>query len=113
MTTSPEMINEAKLTDKLRHIPRDVSAVVIEKAITLYVILTDSKTPGWARALVLAALVYFINPLDAIPDVLPLLGYTDDIALMAFTLEWLSSLITPDTKQRAKELMPWDKKSKP
>ena len=112
MNTPPETVNEAQLAEKLRSIPRNVSVTIMEKAIMLYVILMDKQTPAWARVLVLTALVYFINPFDAIPDAVPFFGYTDDIALMAFTLERLSRLITPDMKQRVKERLPFDKKCK-
>ena len=112
MTSPPTTVTEARLVNKLGKIPRSVSATVIEKAIMLYVILTDRNTPAWARVLVLAALVYLINPWDAIPDNIPVVGYTDDVAVMAITLERLSSLITPDIKRRAKELLPWDRKRK-
>ncbi len=105
-------VSEARLASKLKQLPRNVSANVIEKALTLYVILTDKNTPAWARALVLAALVYLMNPLDVIPDTTPVIGYTDDLMVMTLTLERLSRLITPNIKKRVSELLPWDRKSK-
>ena len=43
--------------------------------------------------LVLASLIYFISPIDIIPDFLPILGYTDDIALLTFVFNSLSDEI--------------------
>jgi uncharacterized membrane protein YkvA (DUF1232 family) len=83
-----------------------VPANVLQKALTLYAILTDRCTPLWVRALVLAALAYLINPLDAMPDALPGLGLTDDLAVLALTLVRLSRFVTPVVALRAKRLMP-------
>ena len=42
-----------------------------------------SEVPTWAKGIIIGALGYFILPLDAIPDVLPAVGYTDDLAVLA------------------------------
>lgn len=100
---SPEpKIDESALRSKLLTVP----SIIVEKALILYVILTDKLTPMWVRALVVAALVYLINPLDAIPDVLPGIGLADDLAVLALTLERLSRFVTPRVKMRAKRLAP-------
>lgn len=44
------------------------------------------RVPWKALVLVVAALLYFINPLDLIPDYLPVVGYVDDAAVVAFVL---------------------------
>lgn len=49
-------------------------------------LLKDSRVPTAEKALFLAALVYFISPLDFIPDVFPFIGQIDDIYLIALTL---------------------------
>ncbi len=36
--------------------------------------------------ILIAGLVYFISPIDFIPDFLPVLGYADDVALLTFVL---------------------------
>ena len=48
---------------------------VINKALTLYYCARDTDTPAWASTIIYGALVYLINPVDAIPDILPM-GYT-------------------------------------
>lgn len=40
--------------------------------------------------IIVAGLIYFISPIDLIPDFLPLLGYTDDVALLTFIVGSLS-----------------------
>ncbi|UJW75253.1 YkvA family protein [Rhizobium sp. SL42] len=49
---------------------------------------TDRETPFRARGILLAALGYFVLPLDAVPDVFAFIGFTDDVAVLtaAFAL---------------------------
>lgn len=49
-------------------------------------LLKDSRVPTAEKALFLAALVYFISPIDFIPDVFPFIGQIDDLYLIALTL---------------------------
>jgi len=55
---------------------------------------------------VLAALAYLINPCDAVPDALPAIGLTDDLAVMALALERATRYVTPAVRARAKLLAP-------
>jgi uncharacterized membrane protein YkvA (DUF1232 family) len=56
---------------------------VVEKALMLFEALKDKDTPAWAKAVIIAALGYFISPIDAIPDVIPVVGYADDLGALA------------------------------
>lgn len=98
----PVTLNETVLRRKLRSVPGNV----LRSALLLYVIFTDRHTPLWVRALVLAALMYLINPLDTIPDALPGIGFIDDLAVMAIALERLSRFLTQPVEERVKRLMP-------
>ena len=49
-------------------------------------LLKDARVPTAEKALFLAAIVYFISPIDLIPDVFPFIGQVDDIYVMALTL---------------------------
>ena len=91
---------------KVRAMPRNAGRAVVERAVTLYVILTDRETPVWARALIVGALGYFVWPLDAIPDAVPVLGYADDAALMGLVLSTVRHLATPAVMDRVQRLMP-------
>ena len=47
----------------------------------LYFVLENPSLPRWVRVQVIGALIYFVSPLDLIPDLLPL-GYSDDIKIL-------------------------------
>ena len=47
---------------------------------------TDPATPSRVKLLIVGALAYFVMPFDAIPDLLPLIGFTDDAAVIAATI---------------------------
>ena len=87
---------------------RSIGKTVLEKALYLYYAVQDPKTPKWARRVIYGALGYFILPLDAIPDLAPLVGYTDDLGIMAAALATVSFYITPDVKEQARrKLASW------
>lgn len=99
--SSPDALDNNAFWSKLRRVPEGI----VRRALTLYVLLTDPGAPPWARALVIAALVYLVNPLDAIPDILPGVGLADDLAGLAFVLERLSRYVTPEVQARAGRLL--------
>jgi len=43
--------------------------------------------PKWVIAIIAVVLLYLINPIDLIPDVIPVIGYLDDVALVAVALK--------------------------
>ena len=47
---------------------------------------SDPATPSRVKLLIVGALAYFVMPFDAIPDLLPVLGFTDDAAVIAATI---------------------------
>ncbi len=70
-------------------------------AVSLYFCLIDSKTPLPVKGTIAAALVYFLAPIDGIPDFLPLIGFTDDAGVIAATLMTVASNITEEHRQQA------------
>lgn len=62
-----------------------------ENAVAAFYCATDPETPARTKAILLAALAYFILPTDTIPDFLPLFGFTDDAAVLAAALSAISA----------------------
>ena len=66
-----------------------------------YYAATDPETPLSVRAGLLGTLAYFILPTDAIADFIPGVGFVDDAAMLAGTLQLVMVYITPDHRKRA------------
>jgi uncharacterized membrane protein YkvA (DUF1232 family) len=65
----------------------------------------DRQTPIHVKAVLVGALAYFVLPTDFIPDVLPVIGYTDDAAVLAAAIKLVSSHITPDHHEAARRAL--------
>ncbi len=73
-----------------------------EDLIAAHYCALDRRTPIHVKAVLVGALAYFVLPADIIPDVLPVIGYTDDAAVLAAAIKLVSSHITPDHREAAK-----------
>ena len=61
----------------------------------LFAYLKDSFVSWHRKAIVITALIYFISPIDMIPDVAPLFGYLDDLGVITALLKFLGSELIP------------------
>lgn len=100
-----EARNERVVRDKfarkakrfLRQIP------LAGEAVASYFTMLDPKTPLWVKGTVAAALAYFILPADAVPDLLPVLGMSDDAGVIAAAVAAISAFIRDEHRQQARE----------
>ena len=65
----------------------------------------DRQTPLKVKAVLVGALAYFVLPTDLIPDVLPVIGYTDDAAVLAAAIKLVASHITPEHREAARRML--------
>jgi uncharacterized membrane protein YkvA (DUF1232 family) len=87
---------------KVYRFARRAGLEVLEKTFVLYYTLDDPDTPYWARAIIISPLGYFILPVDAIPDVVPVVGFSDDLAVLAAALATVTAHVKPETCERAR-----------
>jgi len=87
--------------DKLSRYARVAGREVVEKALLLYYAAQEKEAPAWAKAVIIGALGYFIAPIDAIPDLSPLIGYTDDLGALVLALAAVSTYINDDVRAKA------------
>jgi uncharacterized membrane protein YkvA (DUF1232 family) len=73
-----------------------------EDLLTAHYCAFDRRTPAHVRAALIAALAYFVMPLDAMPDVLPALGLTDDAAVIAAVVKLVVDHIEPAHRTAAR-----------
>lgn len=75
----------------------------VSDAVAMYFCALDSKTPLHAKIIAFSALAYFIFPADVIPDIAPIVGYSDDAGSIATALLTLNAYITDKHREKAKE----------
>ena len=100
-----EHYSEEKFWDKLKSSALAAGRKVVEKALTLYYTAASKETPLWAKGTILGALGYFIFPIDAIPDAIPVIGYTDDVAVMAGALATVAVYVDDDVREQAESVL--------
>lgn len=72
-----------------------------EDLLAAYYCAFDRETPRHVQVALLGAIAYFVLPFDFVPDMLPVLGFTDDAAVLATTIRMVASHITPEHRAAA------------
>lgn len=73
-----------------------------EDLLAAYYCAFDRETPRHVQVSLLGAIAYFVLPFDFVPDVLPVLGFTDDAAILATAIRLVASHIRPDHRDAAR-----------
>jgi uncharacterized membrane protein YkvA (DUF1232 family) len=73
-----------------------------EDLLAAYYCAFDRQTPRHVQAALLGAIAYFVLPFDFIPDMLPVLGFTDDAAVLATAIRLVASHILPEHREAAR-----------
>jgi len=108
----PEIYTEAysddSFWDKLTGYAKSAGKEVVEKALLLYYAGQEEKAPAWAKATIVASLGYFIAPLDAIVDLTPVVGYADDLGVLALALAAVATYINDNVREKtAVKIQSW------
>ena len=77
----------------------------IEDVVASYYCALDPRIPARVRGILLAALAYFVLPLDVLPDFLAFFGFSDDVAVLATALAAIRAHITPAHYIAAREAL--------
>ena len=80
----------------------------MDDVVAAYYCVLDRNTPLRAKGILIAALGYFVLPVDAIPDILLGFGFTDDIAVLSAAIAAVRAHITPAHKAAAREALAAD-----
>jgi uncharacterized membrane protein YkvA (DUF1232 family) len=76
-----------------------------EDLLAAYYCAFDRATPRHVQVALLGAIAYFILPFDFVADVLPVLGFADDAAILATAIRMVAGHITPDHRAAAQAAM--------
>ena len=93
--------SEVGLLDKISKTFKKAGLKVIYYALLLYYVLMDEDTPRQQKMIIIGALGYFILPVDLIPDFIPVVGFTDDLAALVACLKTVSDNVTSEIKANA------------
>lgn len=100
--------SEGRLLKKIQKFAKDAGLKVVYSVLLLFYAYRRSDTPVWAKRIIIGVLGYFISPIDMLPDLTPILGYTDDLGVLSFGLVTIAAYINDDVRITArKKLQDW------
>jgi len=91
--------------DKVKTYAKSAGEEVLELALKMYYAALDPDTPSWAKGTIFAALGYFISPIDAVPDITPVVGYVDDLGVLAAAFAATAANIKDEHVAKAKKTL--------
>ena len=101
-------ISKRKLRNKLSRYALQAGSKVVYIVLLMYYSYKRSETPKWAKASILGSIAYFLSPIDFIPDLTPILGFTDDLGVLLVGLTAVSMYINKEVRDKAKhKLTQW------
>lgn len=99
--------SESDLLDKIKKVAAVAGITIIYPVLILWKLFNSGDVPAEKKAIIIAALGYFIFPMDLIADIAPGIGYTDDAAALMtalkMTLENINQGLTSDVKKNLHE----------
>lgn len=76
-----------------------------EDVVAAFYCATDAAVPWRVRATLIAALAYFVSPIDAVPDALVGIGFSDDATVLLGAITLVAAHITEEHRRRAREAL--------
>lgn len=95
------MTHFQKVQQGLRRLARAAGWEVAYRGFLAYYLLRDPDVPASHKSVILGALGYLLMPIDAIPDAIVGIGYTDDLTVLAGMFHLLDGYITPAIRRQA------------
>jgi len=100
--------SQSDFVEKIARIAKRAGSKLVYAALILFYTLQSDKVSIKDKAIIVGALGYLISPLDAVPDAIPIVGLTDDLAVLLYVLKLVWTDVDPDIKDRAhKKLNEW------
>jgi len=93
---------ETGLWEKIKKVAKTAGTKVVYTVLLLYYAMQDKSMSMKTRLSIAAALGYFILPTDAIFDLTPIIGFSDDFGVLMFVLTQISASITNEVMDKAK-----------
>ena len=95
--------SEVNLIEKIKQFGKKAGIKVIYLVLLLFYTLQKTTTPKFAKSLIIGGLGYFILPTDFLPDLIPGIGFTDDLTALISVVVAVALFIDEGVKIKAKE----------
>lgn len=95
--------SEKSLWEKLKKFSKAAGVKVVYAVLLLFYTMKDKSVSVKSKLTIAAALGYFILPTDAIFDLTPIIGFSDDLGVLIFALTQITSNITHEVKEKARQ----------
>ena len=99
--------SESTFKRKLKSVGFKVGEKLLYPVFLLYYMYKSDKVTIRDKAMIIGGLGYFILPTDVIADMLPLIGFTDDIAVLTIIIQKLTKNITDEIRDSARQHISW------
>ena len=88
---------------KMKRLGKKMGGKLLYNVYVLYYVLKSRDVPVRVKGEIIGALGYVLFPLDLIPDFIPVLGFTDDLAAITFVVQQAHAQITPGIQKKAEK----------
>jgi uncharacterized membrane protein YkvA (DUF1232 family) len=95
--------SEVNLIEKIKQFGKEAGIKVIYLVLLLFYTLQKTTTPKFAKSLIVGGLGYFILPADFLPDLIPGIGFTDDLTALISVVVAVALFIDEGVKAKAKD----------
>ncbi len=97
--------SEPSLLDKITRYGKNIGISLVYKALQMWFVMQRPDVPAATKAVIMGALGYLISPLDFVPDLTPVLGYTDDLVAVTFAFVKIQGYIDDNVNEKAMKLL--------
>ncbi len=103
---STKTISQEQIKEKITRTPKTAGCAFLRLVTSLWVLFRKPDLPAWAKAIVMSALLYYINPFDVVCDFVPIAGYADDLAVMTLALSQLYAFMDDSVRIAVDKRLP-------
>lgn len=89
--------------EKISRIAKRAGSKLVYSSLILYYTLQSKEVTLKDKAMVVGALGYLISPLDVMPDAIPIVGLTDDLAVLGFVVNKIWGQVPLSVREKAKD----------
>lgn len=100
--------SDGKFWSKMKEVAKKIGLKATSYALILYYVLQKKEVPLADKMLITGCLGYFILPLDLVPDIIPAMGYSDDVVGMLFAIKRCMNYVDDKIKENvSNRLVSW------